>query len=261
MFIDHCVLTTHEMSDKATLHAMDILEFTSEMYIAMDEVIVSMIHGSRKISLELTKQKLKEWLKSKKGSTLHNGIIAEFLVHLVLNNMHYEPRFLFQSLEDAGVKRAFDGLYEKNSEMWLVESKSGSSLSKEISHSGKIKEAYKDIDKKLSGKAKAANSPAYDPWNNAYNHASHGDVKSPDSLKDRINLLSKNYQSGEYENICNHNIIPCSTIFYSQTCEIDKHDKLIITIENIMETLVCRKKIVLCLNQKNIEDFYKYLGE
>ena len=60
-----------------------------------------------------------------------------------------KQEFLFFNLEENSIKKGFDGLFSKDSETFLVESKSGTILTKGISHRTKLKTAYTDS---LSGR-------------------------------------------------------------------------------------------------------------
>ncbi|WP_446083676.1 hypothetical protein [Acinetobacter sp. 1125_18A] len=94
--------------------------------------------------------------------------------------------------------------------MYILESKSGFESTAGISHISKLKEAYADLKKYFDGSSDKGNN---NPWRNAYNHASHGDIKARDSLKKQIKTLANLYDDESFGNIEQYNIIPCSTIF------------------------------------------------
>ncbi len=71
---------------------------------------------------------------------------------------------------------------------FLMESKSGSCQTKNISHINKIKEAYNDLDKYITGESEKGLG---NPWINAYNHANQGDVKAKKVLKIKFGKLEK----------------------------------------------------------------------
>ncbi|MFY2508239.1 hypothetical protein ACN3E9_08105 [Vibrio pectenicida] len=108
------------------------------------------------------------------------GAISEFFVHLYLQESGYKQEFLFFNLEEGSIKKGFDGFFSKNSDTFLLESKSGSIKSKKISHKDKLKSAYSDLENYVSGKSEKGKN---NPWKNAYNHASHIDVGTEKSIR------------------------------------------------------------------------------
>ncbi|MFB2803707.1 hypothetical protein [Shewanella seohaensis] len=161
------------------LHVIDIKDITVETKKLLDKHLIAICEGDSDTELPLVKKRLMSFLESKKEDT-QMGAVAEFLVHLYLNQLKFKQEFLFFNLEENSIKKGFDGLFSKDSEIYLVESKSGSILSKDISHKNKIISAYSDLEKYVSGKSKKGNN---NPWKNAYNHACHLDVATEKSIR------------------------------------------------------------------------------
>jgi hypothetical protein len=135
-----------QINQNVTLHIFELQEITDEIKSFIDSKIVNITNGTRKIDLKIVKTKLKNFLASKKGSTTEMGAIAEFFIHLYLSTQGYKQECLFFNLEENSIKKGFDGYYSKETLEWIMESKSGLSSTKGISHKSKIKEAYDDLD-------------------------------------------------------------------------------------------------------------------
>jgi len=155
------------------------------------------------------------------------------------------------------LKKGFDGYYSlDDKEEYIMESKSGSSLTSGITHPNKVKEAYKDLKNSLAG-TKSSNNP----WKNAYNHASHIDVGTATNIRKNIKKLSDEFDNNKFHNIKDFNIIPASTIFLDGIWN-DKYSKDIIDeLQEISEEFEFSKLNIVCVTQQSLELFEKYLNE
>jgi hypothetical protein len=171
-------------------HFINIPTLDPNIIAHIDANIVSICEGATDTELATIKQRLKADLTPKKGSTLEMGTIAEFFGHLYLTEIGFKQEFLFLNLEERSIKKGFDGYYSLNNETWIFESKSGSIASQGASHQSKVSLAYSDLKDKISG------NPANNPWKNAYNHASHIDVSTDETIRKNLQELSRAFTQG-----------------------------------------------------------------
>ena len=242
-----------EISNGNYLHLINIEEIDSKLTSLIDKSIVTICEGNTDTDLNIIKKRLIKLLTSKRGTYLEMGTIAEFYTHLYLNEIGFNQEFLFLNLEEGSIKKGFDGYYSLSNEEWIYESKSGSINTKNISHSGKIKEAYDDLKKKISGDAKN------NPWQNAYNHASHVDVGSALNVRKNLRKLSEEFIKEEYHDINDFNVIPGSTIFLEGNWESLKPADLENKIKALITTFRFKKISVVCVNKKSLDLFWDYL--
>ena len=198
----------HDLGEGNTLHVINIEEIDRKLNTLINQSISTICYGDDHTDISIIKKELINYFDSKTQNNdyrLTMGSIAEFIIHLYLNDIGFKQEFLFQNLEENSIKKGFDGLYTLKNEMWLFESKSGSSNTVNISHNSLINISYKDLFNKVSKKT------SNNPWKNALNHAKIAGT-TDDILKD-IKKLSNEYILKKYQNIKDFNIIPSSTIF------------------------------------------------
>lgn len=243
------------INKNVNLHIFEIENITDEIKCFIDSRIVNITNGSRKRPLNIVKTKLKNFLDSKKGSTTEMGAIAEFFIHLYLSTQGYKQECLFFNLEENSIKKGFDGYYSKDNMAWIMESKSGSFKK---THKAKVKEAYDDLDKRLKG-IKKPSKTINNPWENAYNHASHKDVNTKQSIVKNIENFSDDFELGNFKDIKDFNIIPSATIFLNNVW-ID-NDKTILAqeITSLISELNYQKLEIICFTKKSISLFLEYL--
>lgn len=201
--------TIIEVDDGIELVIIDIIELDTEVHKFLDDHIVEICEGSSGTELKAIKNRLLSFLNKKTEDTQY-GAIAEFFIHAHLKHSGFKQEFLFFNLEEGSIKKGFDGIFTKDNYEYILESKSGASNSKDISHTSKLRLAYNDLKKYFSG---TSDKGSNNPWRNAYNHASHADVGTSKSIREKIKKLSDLYDSKKYKSISEFNIIPCSTIF------------------------------------------------
>lgn len=239
------------IDDKTTLHIVDIDLLTVKLKECIDKHI-SKIHSNNDFNKEIVKKRILNYLRPKKGSTLETGGIAEFFVHLFLNEKQYKQECLYTNLEENSIKKGFDGYYSKDDEEWIMESKSSDIGSLGVCHKSNINKAYTDLKKKVSG------TSSNNPWTNAFNHAMM--AKSGEKLLDNVKNLSIEFDEDSFMNIKDLNIIPSSVIFLgnqSNTLNDTQTD-----IENWLVKKPSKryKKIhIVCITQKTKDIFWDYL--
>ncbi|MGX1640469.1 hypothetical protein [Sphingobacterium sp. NPDC055431] len=249
-----------DLADGNELYIIDIEDINNELEKILDSLFVKICEGSSGSPLAVVKQKLINNLSTKRGSDIEMGAIAEFFIHIFLNEIGCQPQFLYLNLEENSIKKGFDGYYLIGSEQWIMESKSGHIDTKNLSHKGKIKEAYNDLKSKLQGDKSVKNSP----WDNAYQHASQIDVGADRTVRQEIKILADLFVTNRdffaTKPLTDYNIIPASTIFLKGTWV--HQDKAI--IESDIRTIISKfhfKNIkVVCLTKKSLAIFWDYLN-
>ena len=149
---------------------------------------------------------------------------------------------------------------KKACDIRFLESKSGADTTQNISHLSKVKEAYKDLLNKFSGKKDNEKEPN-DPWWNAFNHAKASG--SSQDIKDLLKDLSDKYVKEIYPDIKDYNIIPCGTVFIVSEKEPDDFNDVRIIknqIEEYFKDKEYKNLIVICSTQKSYNSFLDYLG-
>ncbi|RXI33618.1 hypothetical protein CP964_06280 [Arcobacter defluvii] len=181
------------------------------------------------------------------------GAIAEFFIHLYLSTQEYKQECLFFNLEENSIKKGFDGYYSKETLEWIMESKSGLSSTKGISHKSKIKEAYDDLDNKLKGNV------SNNPWENAFRHADQKSVNTQQNIVTNIDNFSNEFELGIFKDIKDFNIIPTATIFLDGSWSNDI-EKIKQEITTLISTLQYQKLEVICFTKKSLNIFIDYLN-
>lgn len=241
------------INNRYKLYILNIKEFSEDLKNYVDNYIVSIWEGDSGSDLQIVKKELLDFLDRKNDSTLRMGAVAEFFVHLLLNTLNFKQECLFSNLEENSIKKGFDGYYSLDDSEWIMESKSGMSKTRGVSHPTKIKEAYEDLSNKISGKV------TNNPWKNAYNHASMIDVKTSESIRKNIKRMSDNFFLKNFGEIKDFNIIPTSTIFLDNHWE-DPND---IEIQKVLNEIVCnytcQDMIIICVTKSSVEILQKIL--
>lgn len=252
-------MTPAEIKTVSSLHALHVINIESinqNTEKLLDDFLVSICEGASGSELQLVKKRLKIFLEEKDDNT-RMGATAELFAHLYLNIDGYKQEFLFFNLEEGSIKKGFDGFFSKGSETYILESKSGSIFSKEISHKEKLKLAYSDLNKYVSGKSDKGKN---NPWKNAYNHASHIDVGTEKTIRKKIKALQDMFDEGKFSKIGEFNIITCSTIFLDGTWNNEKSTEIINNNEFISE-FEGKTIQALCLTKTSLNNFISYLGK
>lgn len=244
-----------KLKEGLCLHVLHLKDYDVGFISNIDEKIIRICEGDSESPLDLVKKRLKDFLSTKDKRT-KQGAIAEFFIHLYLNNNNYKPEFIFYNLEESSIKKGFDGFYSKDNQTYIVESKSGSCTSKSISHSAKISEAYQDIVNNLSGKSKKGKN---NPWKNAYYHANLIDVGSAKSIRTKIAELREKFDRNIFCNVNDFNIIPCSTIFLDDIWTSQWSDDFIKN-NSILNKISGKNVDVIVVTKKNIKHFEDYLN-
>jgi hypothetical protein len=238
---------------KSVINIITIESITSEFKLFMDDSLISIYLGNRDIDLSLTKEKLFDFLNTKSHNT-QMGAIAEFFIHLYARTMNMKQECLMSNLEEGSIKKGFDGYYSQGGVEWIMESKSGTINTSTISHHAKISEGYRGLKSLLSGRS------SNNPWENAYNHASHRDVNPRDTIIKNIDKFSIDFDRGIFYEIRNFNIIPSSTIFYNGVMNIDT-DEILEKLEPLVNTFEFKKLEIICISKKSLDLFIDYLKD
>ncbi|WP_424002667.1 hypothetical protein [Maribacter sp. IgM3_T14_3] len=235
------------------IHIIEIETIDQDFGNFINEKIGLITEGSTDTEIPKIKTRLYEFLQRKKGTTIEMGAVAEFMVHLYMNENGFKQEFVFFNLEERSIKKGFDGYYTINNEEWILESKSGSISTSGISHKSKFLEAYSDLEKKVK------DSEGNNPWRNAYNHACHRPVESAEDIIKNLKTLAEDFDSGVYKKIENLNLLPATTIFLEGNWNyIDQ-----ITLITDIKTALTKKKFkginILCIHNKSLELLENFL--
>ncbi len=237
----------YEITDDITAIVLDIDEENVQEIIANN--VVSICEGSAETDLETIKIKLKDYLKPKTIKQ-KRGAIAEFYVHLFLKSLGYKQNFLFLNLEENSIKKGFDGYYTYNCDEWIVESKSGINTT----HQNKIKEAYSDLEKKLTTKEKN------NPWENAYNHAAHIAVAAEKTIIEKLKKLSNDYIKNIHLPLTDFNLMPCGTVFdHDASTDVIKNT-IFEQVKTAIDSMKYKKLCVIAISNRSYNAFLKFIG-
>ena len=178
-----------------------------------------------------------------------------------MSHIGYNQECMFFNLEERSIKKGFDGLYSKDSEEWIMESKSGLITTAGMEHQNKIKEAYSDLHDKLRGKLNSSGKHLNDPWKNAYNHASHADVGTELGLRKKIKKYSSEYKKRIFHDVSEFNVIPSSTIYYNGDGDWKESDLTQVSdeIKTYFDSKDFKKVRAICISKKTKQLFWEYL--
>lgn len=245
-----------------SIHVIDIKEITPELKETIDTHITRICDGPEDygITLSTIKKKVKRFLENKApddeqddSKYTFTGAISEFFIHLFLNHIGFQQECIYLNLEENSIKKGFDGYYTIDGASWIMESKSGSSKTKNISHSSKVALSYNQLKNKIT----ASDYDENDPWSNAFNHAQR--VNSSADLLKELKKFSEQFINEEINNkLEDFNLIPCSTIFYYQDWEEDKQ-QIIDEIKEKINDYEYKNIKVICINKRFLNSFMTYL--
>jgi hypothetical protein len=212
-----------KLDEVRKLFVLDLKVFDNKLEKIIDEYLCMICEGDSGSSLADVKLRFVGFLAHKTSNTAF-GAVAEFFLHLFLTNNGFKQDFLFFNLEENSIKKGFDGVFTQSGEIYLVESKSSIFTSKQISHKGILKKASSDLVTYLNGTSKKGRN---NPWRNAYNHASHGDVASKKEVKDKLKKLAGLYDNKVFSDVKIFNVIPSSTVFSGSISDRDFSQEII----------------------------------
>ena len=243
------------VSDKITIHILDVKEFNLKLKLFLDDHLVSICEGNSGSELQDVKKLILDFLKTKDLNT-RMGATAEFFLHLYLKNNSFKQECLFFNLEERSIKKGFDGYYSLRDEEYIMESKSGSINTTSISHLNKLREAYEDLKNNVSGQSKKSKN---NPWKNAYNHANLIDVGAKASIRKNIKCLSDNYDKSIFAHVKDFNIIPASTIFLNNSWDSTLSANLIDNLKSFSAKIEFKKIHLICVTKSSLDMFDQYL--
>lgn len=247
------IVELSQNSDKWKIHIWELQDIDSHIANFINNKMKNIIYGDRYINTATVKKNILKLLDSK-DENKKMGIIAEFFMHLYLHYEGYEQNFLFQNLEENSMKKGFDGVYSKNNAIWIAESKSGKKCKKpEEKHRDKIQEAYNGLSNILKGQN--------NPWENAYNHASHRDIKSSEDIIIQLNELSQEFNNENYCVTDDMNIILQSVIFINDEWETIDNDAIKQKIRQLAQNFKYKELEVICLTKKSVDIFIDFLKQ
>lgn len=254
------IVNKRKVNDNMSVAVIEIKDIDDNLSKLIDNLIISICYGRNSIDYDLNYIKKQLYNNLTKGgkvtSDVKRGAIAEFFIHIYLNSNHFKQECFYLNLEEPkSIKKGFDGFYSFHDEEWIMESKSGSSSTVNVSHKGKVEEAYTDLKKKFSSKENEN-----DPWRNAYMHAGHEDLTTNESIKSRLRECAKKFAKNEPIDISNYNIIPASTIYIvDNSYTIPSVDVLINDVSQAIKKFEHKEILVICVTQHSVDIFVEYL--
>ncbi len=236
--------------DEDKIVYIDIDSIDLEFEKMIDSYIVDICYNDDNFSIKKVKKRIKKFM-DRGDLDRKIGLVAEFFIHLFLNSIDLKQECLFFNLEEDSFKKGFDGVYkDADDTVWFMESKSGNVNT--CTHKIKIQEAYRDLKNKFS------NETSNDPWINAYNHLKC--VDPTDSLLDKFIELSEDFDDGRKHDISEYNIIPCGTVFDDKNTHF-KSDEIIKDIENYFYSRKYNRLFSICVTQRMLKEFERYLDK
>ena len=236
------------------IHVIEIENIDDDFGKFIDEKIGLITEGYTDTEISKIKKRLYDFLQRKKGTTIEMGAVAEFMVHLYMNENGFKQEFIFFNLEERSIKKGFDGYYTIGNEEWILESKSGTISTAGISHASKFSECYADLEKKV--KDVSGNNP----WRNAYSHACHRPVKSADDIIINLKKLAEDFDQGIYKKLENLNLLPAATIFLEGKWQTIDQVNLCSEIQALLTTKKYNGINILCINNKSLDMLETFLN-
>lgn len=256
-FITH----SEALSENANLTVLEFNGLNDELIEELDKNLVVLCEGEKSTSsLENVKKRIVELFRNKESkknsvdySNWEMGAVAELFIHLYMKSIGLKQECMYFNLEDRSAKKGFDGFYSSDRVHWVMESKSGSINTQNISHGAKLGEALSDLRDKFMGVG------ANNPWRNAFNHASHIDVNSAEDIRLYLKQLSEEWTDGVYHDSDEFNVIPCSTIYFEET-PYTPADEISSQTNDVVDETGYKKAHFICVSYKSVGIFKEYIG-
>lgn len=239
-----------KLQENIILTTIGITELDRDVTEKLDANFVKICKGNSDWDLMTVKKEVANLYKMK-DFRWRMGATAEFFVHLYMQQKDFKQQCIFENLEERSIKKGFDGVYSKDNDVWLMESKSGSIETERICHSNKILDAIDDLEKKISGKTRN------DPWRNAFLHASV--VTAPKTILNRFDRLSHDFVNEKFHSINEFNTMPCATIFLSGAWPSKNHNEITLEISKILDRLKGNNIHIVCTTHKSVDLFLQYI--
>lgn len=228
------------------------IDFIKENLVAISEKAETS-YTLAKVAKKIYENLFKDYRTNGKSKPKNRGIISgfasEFFLICFLRDNSYEQFFCYRNLEENSAKKGFDGLYLKDDEVWLVESKS-SFKGHNNSHKETIRKAYDGISNQLSGKT------SNNPWENAANHTYM--KKAPKPLTAQLEEISMRYEEDNFKTIDKCNIILGSTVI-DENVLLSEQD--IGNIDNYIKKHKSQNEKIVAINLKHENIFINIMEE
>ena len=252
--------TQIKISNRITINFLNIDNYSSALISLIKDEITSIWDGDLSDEdLTYVKKQMRSFFKDKeKDEEKKLAFVAEFICHLYLRTRGFKQYSVLKNLEEIKApKKGFDGLYELNDSMWLIESKCAMPTTK-TTHNKKVGEAYRDLKNKIESTKVDDNEN--NPWENAKNHFLHTEKKN-DTLLKQIKKLKNLFIDGSEIKINKFNVIPCSTLYMEEKWQVIDPNELRKKLERMLNRYNAKNINVLCINKKNITDFLNFIKD
>ncbi|MCT3086237.1 hypothetical protein EFN80_00150 [Lactococcus lactis] len=247
--LDSVKITLQKKNKEIIISNVESLSKEEKDYMIENLVAISQGRGSF-YSHKTIAKKIHNFMKKQDVKT-YNGATAEFFLACILRKAGFSQECCYRNLEENSIKKGFDGLFLKDNQYWLTESKSSAAVNIHNNcHNHTVSLAFRGLKAQISG------STNNDPWENAVSHAKS--AQSEDSLIKKLVKLSENYTEGEYETIGDQNIIIGSTIFSSPISNINYDEK---TLGPLIENHEVSNEVLVAINLDNNEMFVDFISE
>lgn len=233
---------------KGKIVVLNIDEIDTDIEKLINDTIVEICFGDQNFSVSFAKDYIKEYINTE-DENRRKGAVSEFFIHLYLKSKGLKQECVYTNLEENSPKKGFDGVYSTKTKTWYMESKSGSNLNCE--HKDKVGEAYRDLKAKFEGNVNN------NPWLNAYNHA-----RGVDATSDLLKMFSEfamTFKTVKHD-IKDFNIIPCGTLFLEDKSKGNDSVKIKNSVAEYLKKKSFAKVVGICVSQKAINEFEKYLS-
>ncbi|GAB7307543.1 hypothetical protein ACULLB_07875 [Enterococcus gallinarum] len=242
------------------VYILDVLELDIQTKEIIKSSINEISRGAKRGKKELMSIVIKDLLNflERQDENKVKGTVAEFFIHLFLRSQDFEQHCCFMNLEENSMKKGFDGLYTREGETWIMESKSTAYKTSSGKHNQNLSKAYQGLKKSMRRSGNSGNNS----WSNALNHTyiASNESDTTDSLRDKLLSASNKYVNNVELDLGEYNIIPCSTIFiedYSGEIYESSHDEIFQSVNKH----VCNKEVVLCVMNRSVNIFIECLEE
>lgn len=258
VFITH----TDDINDETSLTVLEFNGLSTELRTMLDENLVSICEGEFSTSsVDEVKRRIIELFRGKESnepeeySNWEMGAVAELFIHLYMKSKDLKQECMYFNLEDRSAKKGFDGYYTGEGLHWIMESKSGAISSQNVSHGEKLKEALVDLKQKFTGTGKSKNNP----WREAFNHASHVDVKAAEDIRSYMKSLAKEFTDGIFHQPDEFNVIPCATVYFEDQ-NFALKDDIVQQANDAITGNAYKKAHFVCVSSKSVGIFKEYVG-
>lgn len=98
------------------------------------------------------------------------------------------------------------------------------------------------------------------PWQNAYNHASHIAVSADKTVIDKLKRLSNDYVKDIHLPLTDFNLMPCGTVFSHDASSEQIKNEIFKQIKNAVVSMEYKKLCVIAISNRAYDAFLNFIG-